>query len=111
MCHRLSELDCFVSPHNLFIVLRKFICVHRAIWWNGLGIGSLLLMCAYAGLTIFAYYGGREGEGWGGIVDGEEGGGGGGGVGCDPLEAGQVESRDQLFPFFVMQVSYNLFKI
>ena len=28
----------------------------RAIWWQILGIGSLLLMCAYAGLVIFAYY-------------------------------------------------------
>jgi hypothetical protein len=28
----------------------------RALWWNVLGIGSLLMMCAYAGLVIFAYY-------------------------------------------------------
>jgi len=28
----------------------------RAIWWNALGIGSLLLICAYAGLVVFAYY-------------------------------------------------------
>ena len=28
----------------------------RAIWWNVLGIGALLLLCAYAGLVVFAYY-------------------------------------------------------
>ncbi len=28
----------------------------RAVWWNALGIGSLLLICAYAGLVVFSYY-------------------------------------------------------
>ena len=28
----------------------------RAIWWNVLGIGALLLLCAYAGLVVYAYY-------------------------------------------------------
>ncbi len=57
--------------------------INRAIWFNALGIGSLLLMCAYAGLTIFAYYYLYR---------------------CDPLSSGQVDNRDQLFPLFVMQV-------
>ena len=54
-----------------------------AIWWNILGIGSLLLMCAYAGLVVFAYY-----------YDAE----------CDPIDAKQVDKKDQIFPLFVMQV-------
>ena len=28
----------------------------RAIWFNVLGIGALLLLCAYAGLVVYAYY-------------------------------------------------------
>ena len=28
----------------------------RAIWLNVLGIGSLLILCAYGGLVVFAYY-------------------------------------------------------
>lgn len=55
----------------------------KAIWWNGLGIGSLLMMCAYAGLVVFAYYDEAQ---------------------CDPIKAGQVETKDQIFPLFVMQV-------
>ena len=30
--------------------------INRAIWLNVLGIGSLLLLCAYGGLVVFAYY-------------------------------------------------------
>ena len=30
--------------------------VVKSIWYNMIGIGSLLLMCAYAGMVIFAYY-------------------------------------------------------
>ena len=47
------------------------------------GIGSLLLMCSYAGLVIFAFYDVQ---------------------GCDPINAKLVEKADQLFPLFVMQV-------
>ena len=47
------------------------------------GIGSLLLMCSYAGLVIFAFYDIQ---------------------GCDPIKAKLVEKPDQLFPLFVMQV-------
>ena len=46
-----------------------------------LGIGSLLLICAYGGLVVFAYY-----------------------HDCDPIGARQVEKKDQIFPLFVMQV-------
>ena len=48
-----------------------------------IGIGSLLLMCSYAGLVIFTYYDIHE---------------------CDPIKAKLVEKGDQLFPLFVMQV-------
>ena len=37
-------MDLMESPQN------------RAIWLNVLGIGSLLLLCAYGGLVVFAYY-------------------------------------------------------
>ena len=53
----------------------------RAIWLNVLGIGTLLLLCAYGGLVMFAYY-----------------------HDCDPITARQVKKNDQLFPLFVMQV-------
>merc|ERR1719369_725197 len=57
--------------------------VTKAVWWNMLGIASLLLMCSYAGLVIFAYYDIH---------------------GCDPIKAKMVDKADQLFPLFVMQV-------
>ena len=53
----------------------------RAIWWNVLGIGSLLLICGYGGMVMYAFY-----------------------HDCDPLMTQQVNSKDQLFPLFVMQV-------
>ena len=34
---------------------RLVFCI-RAIWFNMIGIGALLLMCSYAGLVIFAFY-------------------------------------------------------
>ena len=46
-----------------------------------IGIGSLLLICAYGGLVVFAFY-----------------------HDCDPLTTKQVLKKDQLFPLFVMQV-------
>jgi hypothetical protein len=46
-----------------------------------LGIGSLLLICGYGGLVMFAYY-----------------------HDCDPVTTQQVSKKDQLFPLFVMQV-------
>ena len=51
-----------------------------------LGIGSLLLICAYGGLVVFAYY-----------------------HDCDPIRARQVEKKDQIFPLFVMQVCFIIF--
>merc|ERR1712012_794926 len=54
-----------------------------AIWLNVLGIGSLLLLCAYGGLVVFAYYHDAL---------------------CDPLQVQLVKTKDQLFPLFVMQV-------
>ena len=52
-----------------------------ALWWNALGIGFLALLCGYAGMVVFAFY-----------------------HACDPVKAGQVEKKDQLFPLFVMQI-------
>ena len=45
----------------------------KAIWWTALGIGSLLVLCAYAGLGVFAYYN---------IA------------GCDPVKAKLVKTTD-----------------
>ena len=56
---------------------------YRAIWLNMIGISFLLIMCAYAGLVIFAFYDIHE---------------------CDPIKAELVDKPDQLFPLFVMQV-------
>ena len=53
----------------------------RAIWLNVLGIGSLLLICAYGGWVVYAYY-----------------------FDCDPISLRQVQKKDQIFPLFVMQV-------
>lgn len=55
----------------------------KAIWLNVLGIGSLLILCAYGGLVVFAYY-----------YDAL----------CDPIKVQLVSTKDQLFPLFVMQV-------
>jgi len=57
--------------------------VVKSIWLSMVGIGSLLLMCSYAGMVIFAFYDIQ---------------------GCDPIESKLVEKADQLFPLFVMQV-------
>ena len=48
---------------------------------NVIGIGGLLLICAYGGLVVYAYY-----------------------HDCDPIKARQVAKKDQIFPLFVMQV-------
>jgi hypothetical protein len=63
------------------LYLPKYSLVSRAIWWNVLGIGGLLLICGYGGLVMFAYY-----------------------HDCDPVKTQQVSKKDQLFPLFVMQV-------
>ena len=47
----------YLTYLNLFyywLIFYHFCC--RAIWLNVLGIGSLLLICAYGGLVTFAYY-------------------------------------------------------
>jgi len=53
----------------------------KAIWFNVIGIGGLLLICGYAGLVMYAFY-----------------------YNCDPLTTKQVDTQDQLFPLFVMQL-------
>jgi len=64
-----------------YLTVKKSSQAVKAIWLNVLGIGSLLLICAYAGLVVFAFY-----------------------HDCDPITTRQVEKKDQLFPLFVMQV-------
>merc|ERR1719427_1945879 len=64
-----------------YLTVKKRSQAVKAIWWNVLGIGSLLLICAYAGLVVFAFY-----------------------HDCDPITTRQVEKKDQIFPLFVMQV-------
>eukprot|EP00096_Caligus_rogercresseyi_P007574 TRINITY_DN25498_c0_g1_i1.p1 TRINITY_DN25498_c0_g1~~TRINITY_DN25498_c0_g1_i1.p1 ORF type:complete len:485 (+),score=101.48 TRINITY_DN25498_c0_g1_i1:137-1456(+) len=59
----------------------------KAIYWNILGIGSLLALCSYGGLVIFAFYNK---------------------IGCDPLSAKLVTKKDQLFPFFVMEIAGDI---
>merc|ERR1719402_590238 len=64
-----------------YLTVKKSSQAVKAIWLNVLGIGSLLLICAYAGLVVFAFY-----------------------HDCDPMTTRQVNKKDQLFPLFVMQV-------
>lgn len=66
-----------------YLSVRKQSDIRRAIWWNMFGVIALLLMCAYAGMVIFAYYDTS---------------------GCDPVRAKLVDKTDQLLPLFVMQV-------
>jgi len=64
-----------------YLTVKKKSQAVKAIWWNVLGIGSLLLICAYGGLVMYALY-----------------------HDCDPITTQQVDKKDQLFPLFVMQV-------
>jgi len=64
-----------------YLTVKKRSQAVRAIWFNVLGIGSLLLLCAYGGMVMYAYY-----------------------HDCDPMTTRQVNKKDQLFPLFVMQV-------
>jgi len=64
-----------------YLTVKKKSQAVKAIWLNVLGIGSLLLICAYAGWVVFAYY-----------------------HDCDPISTRQVDKKDQIFPLFVMQV-------
>jgi len=64
-----------------YLTVKKRSQAVKAIWWNVLGIGSLLVICSYAGLVVYAFY-----------------------HDCDPITTRQVEKKDQLFPLFVMQV-------
>merc|ERR1719228_1624697 len=64
-----------------YLTVKKRSQAVRAIWFNVLGIGSLLLLCGYGGMVMYAYY-----------------------HDCDPMTTRQVNKKDQLFPLFVMQV-------
>jgi len=64
-----------------YLTVKKRSQAVKAIWFNVLGIGSLLLLCGYGGMVMYAYY-----------------------HDCDPMTTRQVNKKDQLFPLFVMQV-------
>jgi len=64
-----------------YLTVKKPSQAVKAIWLNVVGIGSLLLICAYGGLVMYAFY-----------------------HDCDPITTQQVLKKDQLFPLFVMQV-------
>jgi len=64
-----------------YLTVKKKSQAVKAIWLNVLGIGSLLLICAYGGWVVYAYY-----------------------FDCDPISLRQVQKKDQIFPLFVMQV-------
>ena len=51
----------------------------RALWINLIGLSSLMLICSFGGMVIYAKYGG-----------------------CDPIKTKQVSDGNQLFPLFVM---------
>ncbi len=54
---KISQVHKYVDTFkNTFFLGNIRFFFYRAVWWNILGIGSLLLMCSYAGLVIFAFY-------------------------------------------------------
>ena len=53
----------------------------RSVWLGGLLWGAIILTCGYGGLVAYAFY-----------------------YNCDPLAARQIQTKDQIFPIFVMQV-------
>jgi len=64
-----------------YLTVKKKSQAVKAIWLNVLGIGGLLILCAYGGMVMYAFY-----------------------HDCDPVQTTQVKKNDQLFPLFVMQV-------
>lgn len=57
----------------------------NTVWINMVGLMSLIFICGYGGMVIFAKY-----------------------ADCDPLSAKLVEKPDQLFPLFVMDTLGNI---
>jgi len=64
-----------------YLTVKKASQAVKAIWLNVIGISGLLMICAYGGMVMFAFY-----------------------HDCDPVTTKQVYKKDQLFPLFVMQV-------
>eukprot|EP00092_Neocalanus_flemingeri_P012913 GFUD01013912.1.p1 GENE.GFUD01013912.1~~GFUD01013912.1.p1 ORF type:complete len:629 (+),score=119.06 GFUD01013912.1:145-2031(+) len=64
-----------------YLTVKKKSQAVTALWLNAIGIGSLLLLCGYAGMVVYAFY-----------------------YDCDPIKSKQVKSKDQIFPLFVMQL-------
>ena len=64
-----------------YSTVRKRSQVVNSLRLNGLLMAGLIGLCSYGGMVMFAFY--RD---------------------CDPFTAGQVETKDQMFPLFVMQM-------
>ena len=60
---------------------RKKSQVVTSLCLNGVLISLLIGICAYGGMVMFAFY-----------------------HDCDPIKTGQVSTKDQMFPMFVMQM-------
>ena len=55
--------------------------VVTSLWLNCVATQTMVLLCGYAGMVAFAFY-----------------------QDCDPLKAKQISKKDQIFPYFVMQL-------
>ena len=67
--------------------IQRYMCVkstnaaRRALLINAVAVACTILLAGIMGVVIYAYY-----------------------AGCDPYMAGYISSRDQTFPYFVMEV-------
>ena len=64
-----------------YSTVRKRSQVVNSLWLTAVLMAGLIGLCSYGGMVMFAFY--RD---------------------CDPFTAGQVETKDQMFPLFVMQM-------
>ena len=64
-----------------YSTVRKRSQVVNSLWLTAVLMAGLIGLCSYGGMVMFAFY--RD---------------------CDPVTAGQVEKKDQMFPLFVMQM-------
>ena len=78
-----------VSPECVqrFVAIPKKSDAVKAAWIFGIGHIFIKLFAVYNGLLIFAKYSMQK---------------------CDPIFNGDVEKYDQIFPYFVMDVSRNI---
>lgn len=64
-----------------YSTVKKKSQVVTSLWLNAAFTITLVIICCYAGMVVFAFY-----------------------HDCDPLKAGQVSTKDQIVPLFVMQL-------